>query len=97
MLARSGAAYFSQLDWDEARLAGEAAARTGECGVMITLEREPGTFYSVGRGTVPLAAVASAERAFPAAWRNAAGNDVTGAFIDYAEPLLGVIERYQFL
>ena len=97
LLARSGAAYFSQLDWDEARLVGEAAVRTSESGVMITLERNPGSLYSVRCGTVPLAAVASAERPFPAEWRNATGNDVTSAFIDYAEPLLGVIERYQFL
>ncbi len=97
LLARSGAAYFSQLDWDEARLAGEAAVRTSESGVMITLEREPGSFYSVRCGTAPLAAVAAVERAFPAEWRNAAGNDVTSAFLDYAEPLLGLIERYQVL
>jgi 6-phosphofructokinase 1 len=96
LLARSGAGYFSQLDWDEARLVGEAAVRTSESGVMITLERKPGSLYSVRCGTVPLAAVASAERPFPAEWRNPAGNDVTTAFIDYAKPLLGVIERYQF-
>jgi 6-phosphofructokinase 1 len=100
LLARSGAAYFSQLDWDEARLAGEAAVRAvvdGASGVMITLERGPGSPYSVRCGSVPLAAVASAERAFPAEWRNAAGNDVTSAFLDYAEPLLGRIEHYPAL
>jgi 6-phosphofructokinase len=100
LLARSGAAYFSQLDWDEARRAGEAAVRaaiSGASGVMITMEREPGSLYSVRCGTVPLATVASAERAFPAEWRNAAGNDVTRAFLDYAEPLLGSIERYPTL
>jgi 6-phosphofructokinase 1 len=64
---------------------------------MITFEREPGSVYSVRCGTVPLATVASAERPFPAEWRNAAGNDVTGAFVDYAEPLLGPIEPYRFL
>ena len=100
LLARSGAPYFSQLDWNEARLAGEAAVRaaiSGESGGMVRLEREPGSLYSVRCGTAPLIAVASAERAFPAEWRNAAGNDVTSAFVDYAEPLLGLIERYQFL
>jgi len=100
LLARSGAAYFSQLDWDEARLVGETAVRAaidGASGVMITLEREPGSLYSVRCGTVPLAAVASAERAFPAEWRNATGNNVTSAFLDYAEPLLGLIERYPTL
>ena len=100
LLARSGAAYFSQLDWDEARLIGEAAVRAavdGRSGVMITLEREPRGLYAVRRGTVPLATVASGERPFPAEWRNASGNDVTSAFVDYAEPLLGPIERYQFL
>ena len=98
LLARSGAAYFSQLDWAEARLVGEAAVRAafdGASGVMITLEREPGSVYAVRCGTVPLATVASAERPFPAEWRNTAGNDVTSDFVDYAEPLLGLIERYQ--
>jgi len=100
LLARSGAAYFSQLDWDEARLVGEAAVRSaidGASGVMITLERAPGRLYSVRCGTVPLATVASTERAFPAAWRNTAGNDVTSAFLEYAEPLLGLIEPYPTL
>jgi len=100
LLARSSAAYFSQLDWDEARLAGEAAVRAavdGLSGVMITLERDPGSDYSVRCGTVPLAAVASTERAFPAEWRNAAGNDVTSAFIDYAAPLVGEIDHYPAL
>jgi len=98
LLARSGAAYLSQLDWAEARLVGEAAVRAafdGASGVMITLEREPGSVYAVRCGTVPLATVASAERPFPAEWRNTAGNDVTSDFVDYAEPLLGLIERYQ--
>ena len=98
LLERSGAAYFSHLDWDEARLVGEAAVRAafdGASGVMITLEREPGSVYAVRCGTVPLATVASAERPFPAEWRNTAGNDVTSDFVDYAEPLLGLIERYQ--
>jgi 6-phosphofructokinase 1 len=100
LLARSGAAYFSQLDWDEARLVGEAAVRAaidGASGVMITLEREPASGYSVRCGTVPLATVASAERPFPAEWRNSAGNDITSAFLDYAEPLLGLMERYKLL
>ena len=100
LLARSGAAYFSQIDWDEARFVGEAAVRAavdGGSGVMITLEREPGSIYAVRCGTVPLAAAASTERTFPAEWRNASGNDVTGAFVDYAEPLLGLIERYKLL
>ncbi len=96
LLARSGAGYFSQLDWDEARLVGEAAVRTSESGVMITLERNPSLDYAVHCGTVPLAAVASAGE-LSSGWRNSAGNDVTSAFIDYAKPLLGVIERYQFL
>jgi 6-phosphofructokinase 1 len=76
---------------------GAAAVRTAESGVMITLEREPGSLYSVRCGTVALATVASTARAFPAEWRNAAGNDVSIAFLDYAEPLLGPIERDQFL
>ena len=100
LLARSGAAYFSQLDWDEARLAGQAAVRSaveGSSGVMITLEREPDTEYSVRYGTVPLAAVASTERAFPAEWKNSTGNDVTSAFLDYAAPLVGEIDHYPTL
>jgi ATP-dependent phosphofructokinase / diphosphate-dependent phosphofructokinase len=100
LLARSSAAYFSQLDWDEARLAGQAAVRAavkGFSGVMITLERQPASVYSARYGTVSLAAIASAERPFPAEWRNAAGNDVTSAFLDYAAPLAGEIEHYPVL
>jgi 6-phosphofructokinase len=100
LLARSGAAYFSQLDWDEARLAGRAAVRAavdGSSGVMISLERDPGSVYAVRYGTVPLASVASVERAFPAEWRNAAGNDITSAFLDYAAPLVGEIKHYPTL
>ncbi len=100
LLARSGAPYFSQLDWDEARMTGEAAVRAAmddESGVMITLEREPASVYAVHCGMVPLTTVASVERPFPAEWRNAAGNDVASAFVDYAEPLLGPIDHYKLL
>ena len=94
LLARSGAAIFRSSIGTKLGLLGEAAVRAAiawPSGVMITLEREPGSVYSARYGTVPLATVASAERAFPAEWRNAAGNDVTSAFLDYAEPLLGLI------
>jgi 6-phosphofructokinase len=100
LLGRSSAAYFSQLDWDEARLCGQEAVRIaveGAPGVMVTLQREPGSQYAVSCGAAPLEQVASVERAFPAEWRNAAGNDVSLEFLEYAAPLVGEIESYPAL
>jgi 6-phosphofructokinase 1 len=99
LLARSGAAYPCELDWNEARLCGQAAVRAaveGASGVMVGLAREAGAAYSVRTTLVPLEEAAH-QRLYPAEWRNPAGNDVQPAFIDYAAPLVGAIPRYPAL
>jgi 6-phosphofructokinase 1 len=86
-----------RLDRAEARLCGAAALRAaleGKTRVTVTLVRHPGPEYCVSTGVAPLENVASRERLFPAEWRNAVGNDVTGAFREYARPLLGSIPHY---
>ena len=86
-----------KLDRAEARLCGAAALRAaleGRTRVMVTLLREPGPEYGVTTGFAPLEKVASTERLFPAEWRNAAGNDVTDAFREYAAPLVGPVPHY---
>jgi ATP-dependent phosphofructokinase / diphosphate-dependent phosphofructokinase len=93
LLARSGAAYPCELDWNEARLCGQAAVRAaaeGASGVMVGLAREAGAAYSVRTTHVPLEEAAH-QKLYPAEWRNAAGNDVQPAFLDYAAPLVGAI------
>jgi 6-phosphofructokinase 1 len=100
LLARASLAFPSQLDWDEARLCGQAAvdaAENGKSGVMVTLVRGPGPGYSAATACAPLEKVACGEKRFPAEWRHPAGGDVAPAFFDYAAPLVGSIERYERL
>jgi 6-phosphofructokinase len=86
-----------RLDRAESRLCGVAALRAaleGKTRVTVTLVREPGLEYRVSTGFAPLEKVASTERLFPAEWRNAAGNDVTAEFREYAAPLVGPVPHY---
>ena len=80
------------MDRDEAYQAGGEAVRAalrGETGQMVSFVRMPGPVYTVDMKLVPLSQVANQERMVPAEYINAAGNDVTPAFLDYARPLIG--------
>ena len=91
-LQRSLSLAMSTVDADEAYRVGRAAARlavSGQSGVMVTLERQPGEAYTCDTGTAPLADIANAEKLLPDAYLAADGNDVTPAFLDYARPLIG--------
>lgn len=97
LLGRSWWSDEPKLDRAEARLCGVAALRAaleGLTRVTVTLVREAGPEYRVATGFAPLEKVASTERLFPAEWRNAAGNDVTAAFREYAGPLVGPVPHY---
>jgi 6-phosphofructokinase len=97
LLGRSWWTEEPKLDRAEARLCGVAAMRAAVAGrtrVTVTLVREAGPEYRVVTGLAPLGKVASTERLFPVEWRNAAGNDVTGAFREYAGPLVGPVPHY---
>ena len=96
LLGRSGAAYRSGRDAQEAYRCGEAAvqaAQQGISGKMITLlsNTEPDQIQT---GTAALSQVAFQERLFPAAWISPAGNDVLPAFAEYALPFIGQCEYY---
>jgi 6-phosphofructokinase len=97
LLGRSSAALRSPVDWNEARLCGQAAvqaAAEGASDVMIGLERVSGSEYGVTTTRVPLDRVAGAERVFPLEWIGADGHSIAPAFVPYAAPLAGPIETY---
>ena len=96
LLGRATSAYISKTDWDEARLCGRAAVRAamaGASGVMITLQRAAGSEYSVKTSQAPLEQVAFGERPFPKEWISSDNTCVLPAFLDYARPLIGPVER----
>ena len=91
-LQRSFSSSTSATDADEAYRVGRAAvdlALGGLSDVMVTLERQPGKEYVCGTGSAPLAEVANAEKILPDEYIAERGNDVTGAFLEYARPLIG--------
>jgi 6-phosphofructokinase 1 len=90
----------SRIDVREAFQVGRRAvahAIKGGDGVMITIIRKPGRAYGCRYGTCPLKDVAIKNKKMPKQFINAAGNDVTPAFIRYAEPLIGDIPSYNAL
>ncbi len=89
---RDTCTYASIVDLDEAYRVGQKAAEiaaAGENGWMSTLLRTPGLIYNVVYDKVPLEKVANSERTFPEAWIADNKIDVTDAFLDYAQPLIG--------
>lgn len=84
--------YASTVDLEEAYRVGQKAVQIAVeegSGYMSTLLREPGPIYSVRYDKVPLELVANSERSFPQGWIAPDRLDVTDAFVDYAEPLIG--------
>lgn len=89
---RASIAFQSQVDREEAVLAGEEAVKAalrGESGVMVGFERAAGEEYRVKTCLIPVEQVMLAERIMPDEFINEAGNDVTDAFVDWCRPLLG--------
>lgn len=98
LLGRCNNAFISETDWQEARASGEAAVRAAMNGTsahMVTLEREQGEGYRVRTGLVGLERVAFLERTFPKEWRTADMSAHTGAFAEWATPLVGEIHQYE--
>jgi 6-phosphofructokinase 1 len=97
LLGRVSRELRSEVDWQEARLCGEAAVRAalaGESGVMITLDRQPGAAYACTTGRARLADVAHVERTLPGSWIAANGHDITPEFERWSRPLVGSITTY---
>lgn len=89
---RDAILYASPVDLHEAYAVGRtAAARAseGDSGIMVTIKRPRGASYRVEYGIIPLSEVAGKDRPFPAEWISPSKVDVTNAFIDYVQPLLG--------
>jgi ATP-dependent phosphofructokinase / diphosphate-dependent phosphofructokinase len=93
LLGRCSSAYVSEADRRSAELCGQEgvrAALSGETGKMIALRREPGSCIS-HTTLVPLRDVARKERPLPPEFLSASGNDLTDAFLAYAQPLVGEV------
>ena len=61
---------------------------------MVTLVREPGSAYVCTTGTAPLREVAERAKPMDDDYINEAGNFVSDAFLDYAQPLVGKLPAY---
>ncbi|HEX2184017.1 MAG TPA: diphosphate--fructose-6-phosphate 1-phosphotransferase, partial [Chloroflexota bacterium] len=89
---RTSVLHVSPVDFQEARRAGQEAARRlarGESGGMVTLTRTDLGEYRCEYGVVALREVANRERRLPEAYLAPDAAGVTTAFLDYARPLLG--------
>ena len=88
------------LDLDEAYMCGRAAVALvgqGRTGLMVTLERKPGSTYKCDTGTIALEEVAIKAKPMPDEYINAEGFCVTDAFVEYAMPLTGGLPKTYFL
>jgi len=91
-LQRSFPTVVSEVDAREARTVGEVAVRhavsTGENG-SVAIRRISGTPYESDCFVTPLSTVAREATCMDDAYINDAGNNVTGAWLDYLRPLVG--------
>ena len=91
-IQRSMAACVSRTDADEAEMVGRAAVRyalQGASGQMVTLVRQPQEGYVCTTGLVPLEQVAGKVLEMPSEYFDQSRYSATGAFLDYARPLIG--------
>lgn len=89
-----------QLDIDEAFAAGQAAvklAQDGKTGLMVTLNRKPGSKYKFFTGSIGLVEVAVKAKPMPDKFISKDGFWVTDAFIKYVSPLVGELPKYKNL
>ena len=90
LLGRVSVALMSQVDREEAEVAGATAVRSaveGKTGYMVGFQTRREGGYHSETTLVPLAEVANAEKTFPLEWITPGG--VTDAFRDYCLPLIG--------
>ncbi len=95
-LQRSFPGVVSVVDAREARRVGEVAVRLAlgpEGSGTVVIRRKPGKAYGVTYVRMPLASVAKETKHMPDAFINAAGNDVTPAFLEYVRPLAGPLPK----
>jgi ATP-dependent phosphofructokinase / diphosphate-dependent phosphofructokinase len=91
---RDSILYASTVDLEEAYAVGRQAvmiAITDGAGFMATINRASGPSYTASYGKALLSEMANSERTFPREWIAPSRPDVTDAFIEYAQPLIGSI------
>lgn len=91
-LQRAARHIAAQTDVDQAYALGKAAveqALAGKNGIMLTIERLPGTSYQWQIGSTPLQNVAKVEQKLPRDFISADGYHITEACRRYLEPLIG--------
>jgi len=91
MSQRAAAHVSSQVDNDEAFLAGQAAVRAaieGETDKMVTLIRGDDDTYTCGTGLAPLSEIANGVKKLPDSWINEDGVSMNFNFYKYALPLI---------
>ena len=91
LLGRCSIPYVSSTDREEAYAVGKFAlesALAGESGYMVAIDAVRKPEYRSSLSLVPLSKVANVEKKFPLEWI-VNGNQIAGAFFDYALPLMG--------
>ena len=96
-LQRSFTGVVSAVDAKEARLAGASAVKFA-CGGEFNngstaIKRAPGKTYKTWIERTELRNVAKETRHMPDEFLNADGNDVTPAFLKYAAPIVGPLQK----
>jgi 6-phosphofructokinase 1 len=97
-MVMAGADRVVDLDRREAFGAGQNGVQravSGDDGVMVTIERKGGAFYSTSFGAVPLEKVANQTKRMPE--QMLLPGFVSEAFLDYARPLVGELPTYATL
>lgn len=92
LLGRASIFMQSQVDIEEAQLAGEMACRAalnGESGKMVAFSRVSENLYEMKPFLVDIDEVMMYERKMPDEFINEEGNGVTQAFLDWCRPLIG--------
>lgn len=92
LLGRASIFMQSQVDIEEAQMAGELACRAaldGESGKMVAFSRVSENPYEMKPFLVDIDEVMMYERKMPNEFINEEGNGVTQAFLDWCRPLIG--------
>ena len=95
-LQRSFPGIYSEVDAKEAYEVGEFAVKmavSGDIDGSVSIKRKSSKKYSVYYEVVPLSKVAKETRSMPSKFINREGNFVTGAFIEYAKPIVGKLSE----
>jgi 6-phosphofructokinase 1 len=92
ILGRSSVTLQSNIDREEAIMAGEEAIKAaleGHTGKMVAFERKDNDGYSISTTLVPIEKVMMHEKTMPDKFIDKENYDVTEEFVEYCKPLIG--------